>query len=154
MYSGTVNIAVEILQKIVFALGQNLSQAIILLLSCVEGLVGLAGRILDRKEKKEKEKKAEDSNKDLKDICDNGTLNDLINGKHVILIVFLGFLCQGCFSGKPEIEVNAVKSWEGHYMSVEDFHEKTKDISLERDEPIWVLSNRTLYNILKDRNGN
>ena len=37
-------------------------------------------------------------------------------------------------------------------MNVQDFYERTWDVQLEDGESIWVLSNKTLYNILKERN--
>ena len=52
----------------------------------------------------------------------------------------------------PKIDVNLVKPWEGHYINVQDFYERTRDIQLDEGESFWLFSNKTLYNILKERN--
>lgn len=61
------------------------------------------------------------------------------------------FALVGCVSDQPTIQT--VKSWEGHYMSVEDFNKQTNNIKLDKDESIWVLSNRTLKRVLKNNEG-
>lgn len=56
---------------------------------------------------------------------------------------------SGCIS-TSEIVVDPVKSWEGHYKTVEEFKTKTSDIELAENETIWVLSNKTLSRVLKN----
>jgi hypothetical protein len=92
-----------------------------------------------------------DDFKKIDDVCDNGSLNDLFNLKDKIISIICIiniFLCSGCFSINPEVKT--VKSWENHYMTVEDFQNKTKDIKLEQGESIWVLSNSSLSRLIKD----
>lgn len=48
------------------------------------------------------------------------------------------------------VNVDPVKSWEGHYKSTNDFYKATKNIQLENDESIWVLSDKTLNRVLKN----
>lgn len=55
-------------------------------------------------------------------------------------------LC-GCINN---IQVNTVKSWEGHYFTTNEFYNATKDIKLNENETIWVLSDKTLNNVLKN----
>ena len=144
----------EIFKKILEGLGKNLSLVLIMLFDSLESLVGLANRILDRKERKEKEEKEKKKDDDLKDVCDNGTLDDLINKKIGIFVIFLGVFLSGCMTKTQEINVVSTRPWEGHYKNVQDFYEATRDVKLEDGESIWVLSNKTLYSILKERHGN
>lgn len=61
-----------------------------------------------------------------------------------LIIVFL----NGCYINN--IVIDPVKTWEGHYMTIEEFKTSTSDIVLEKDETIWVLSNTTLKRVLKN----
>ena len=63
----------------------------------------------------------------------------------IAIAVFV--VCAGCVS-EPKIE--STKLWEGHYFTVQEFNDKTKDISLDKNESIWVLSNNTLNRLLKN----
>lgn len=54
----------------------------------------------------------------------------------------------GCMNAS--INVHTTKSYEGHYMTTNDFYNATKNISLDKDESIWVLSNSTLKQLLKN----
>jgi hypothetical protein len=66
--------------------------------------------------------------------------------KNLLLIIPLSVLC-GCIN---TITVEPSKSWEGHYYTIEEFTEKTKNIKLDKDESIWILSNTTLSRLLKN----
>lgn len=70
--------------------------------------------------------------------------------KTAILIVLTSLLC-GCVTDK--IEVQTTRSWEGHYMTLQTFYMSTTNIVLEKDESIWVLSNRTLNRLLQNASG-
>ena len=96
------------------------------------------------KEKQKKQKEIDKNNKDLKDVCDNGTLSELL--KIFSIIMSLGLII-GCQS----IEIKTTNNWEGHYFTVQEFNERTKDIKLNKKESIWVLSNDTLYKLLKQK---
>ena len=99
------------------------------------------------KEKQKKQKEIDKNNKDLKDVCDNGTLSELL--KIFSIIMSLGLII-GCQS----IEIKTTNNWEGHYFTVQEFNERTKDIKLNKKESIWVLSNDTLYKLLKQKQEN
>ena len=66
----------------------------------------------------------------------------------VIMLSALVF-AAGCRT--QEIVVDPVQSWEGHFMTVEEFREKTADIELQKNQSIWVLSNNTLKRVLKNQ---
>lgn len=48
------------------------------------------------------------------------------------------------------VEINATKSWEGHYYDVESFKKAVENVQLDKNETIWVLSDRTLNRVLKN----
>ena len=104
---------------------------------------------LENKDIRKENKEIDKSNKELKDICDKGSLEDLVNltKKLLMILIIPSILISGCKS--DQIDVLTTKSWEGHYYTVEDFKTKTNDIKLDKKESIWVLSNQSLYYILK-----
>lgn len=53
------------------------------------------------------------------------------------------------FAGCQNIEIKTTRSWEGHYLTVDDFKAKTNNIILKEDESIWVISDDTLDYILR-----
>lgn len=61
-----------------------------------------------------------------------------------ILISIMLFAC-GCTT----ITVDTTHEWEGHYMSKDAVIEAAKDINLKKGESVWMLSNTTLYKLLK-----
>lgn len=63
-----------------------------------------------------------------------------------ITIVLTLALLAGCTT---TYEIPTVEPWEGRYPTVEAFHEKTSDIQLKDGQQIWVLSNGTMYRLLK-----
>ena len=106
---------------------------------------------LENKEIRKENKEIDKSNNELNDICDKGTLEDLVNftKKSFMILIIPSILISGCKS--DQIDVLTTKSWEGHYYTVEDFKTKTTDIKLDKKESIWVLSNQSLYYILKQQ---
>lgn len=58
-------------------------------------------------------------------------------------------LLSGCISSTSSISIESTKQWEGHYFTVEQFKTNTNDITLDQDETIWVLSDKTLSRVLK-----
>ena len=68
--------------------------------------------------------------------------------KKVLLIMILSLICGCMTTSDPKVE--STKSWEGHYFTIEQFQQSTKDISLDKDESIWVLSNHTLNRLLQN----
>lgn len=91
--------------------------------------------------KKEKEERLDKTD----EVCDKGKIEDLLNLKSFILISILGS-CLGCNTLPP---IEPTKPWENHYFNVEDFKTATQDITLEKNESIWVISNHTLKRLLK-----
>ena len=126
---------------------QKVISILVNILSVVDKAFSCVEKIETRKENKEIDKK----NSELEDICDKGTLDDLINfTKKMILILIIPItMLSGCKTN--QIDVLTTKSWEGHYQSVQEFKEKTQDIKLDKKESIWVLSNQTLYSLLKQQ---
>ena len=53
------------------------------------------------------------------------------------------------FSGCKNVQVETVKPWEGRYSTVEEMREKTSGMKLEDGESVWVITNHTLYRVLK-----
>lgn len=107
----------------------------------------------DEKQLKKEEKAKND---EIDDVCDNGSVSDLIDlckksFKSVVFIVSITCIC-GCATTEPEIM--ATKQWENHYKSTKDFYKGTENIKLEKGESIWVLSNSTLSRMIKDLKNN
>lgn len=67
--------------------------------------------------------------------------------KKMLLIILSLTTIVGC----QNLNIKTTKSWEGHYLNVDDFYDKTNNISLEENESIWVISDDTLEYILKSR---
>lgn len=67
--------------------------------------------------------------------------------KNILYIIGLMTILTGCTTiNDPKIE--STKPWEQHYKSVDEFKTGTKDIVLDDDETIWVMSNKTLKRLL------
>lgn len=56
---------------------------------------------------------------------------------------------MGCMSNN-EPEIYTAKSWEGHYYTADEFLKSTSNIQLEKNESVWVLSNRSLKRVLEN----
>ena len=124
------------------------------LISIIENVLSAVDRVflfINKREIKKENNEIDKSNKELKDICDRGTIDDLINftKKSLLILIIPSLMISGCKS--DQINVLTTKSWEGHYQTVEDFRNKTNDIKLDKKESIWVLSNQSLYYILKQQ---
>lgn len=65
----------------------------------------------------------------------------------ILLVVLICTLTSGCITS---VTVDPVKSWEGHYMTTNDFYQATQNIQLDKNESIWVLSDKTLNRVLKN----
>ena len=75
---------------------------------------------------------------------------DILNNMKQSLFIFLtSVLLSGCVFSPKSVNIMTTKPWEGHYMTVEEFKQKTDNIQLEEGISIWVISNTTLYEILK-----
>ena len=70
-----------------------------------------------------------------------------MNTLKTIICIICGIALIGCTTiVEPTIE--STKTWEQHYKSVEEFKVGTQNITLEKDETIWVMSNKTLKRLL------
>jgi len=65
--------------------------------------------------------------------------------KTIAIILALALLA-GCTT---TYEIPTVEPWEGRYPTVDEFQAKTSDIQLKDGQQIWVLSNGTMYRLLK-----
>lgn len=65
----------------------------------------------------------------------------------IFIVILISMMLTGCMTS---VSVESTKQWEGHYMTIEEFHKKTNDIELDKNESIWVLSNHTLNRLLKN----
>ena len=98
------------------------------LISIIENVLSAVDRVflfINKREIKKENNEIDKSNKELKDICDRGTIDDLINftKKSLLILIIPSLMISGCKS--DQIDVLTTKSWEGHYQSVQEFKEKT-----------------------------
>lgn len=106
---------------------------------------------LEHVQKKDAKEEKKNAMKTVDDICDKGSLDDLLDiaSKTFAVMLSVATLLVGCKS--PEvIEVHPTKAWEGHYFTAQQFLDATHGIELEKGESAWVLSNRTLSRVLKE----
>lgn len=107
------------------------------------------------KEDKEHKKEIQQKEDEAQNIANHGTIADLLDfgSRNIILIAAIVVLLSGCKTTE-DIVMMPTKPWENHYYTVEDFQKGTRDIQLEKNESIWVMSNRTLLRVLKDQINN
>lgn len=125
----------------------NIVNILISICSSVDSIFTYLLKRQKNKEKQEKEKKIDNYNKELEDTCNNGTLEQLLK---IFSFMFTIGILNGCYS----IELKTTNDWEGHYFTVQEFNERTKNIKLDKKESIWVLSNDTLYKLLMKKQEN
>ena len=140
----------KILEKTILAaisgLGSKIGQFLLDIASFAKNVIKFLQYLADKKEKKEKIKREIKKNNEIQDICNNGTLDDLLRKFNKISILALCLVIAGCqMSNEPIITTNV---WEGHYKDETSFYKATRDIQLKKGESIWVLSNRTLSQLL------
>lgn len=123
----------------------GLLSAVVALANAVISVISFLEKREQKKEQKEKEKTVIENNKKIDDVCDNGSLDDLKNLVKRLCIVSCIML-----SGCTTIQINKTYDWEGHYKTVEQFRNATYDMKLDKTTSVWVLSNVTLKNLLKD----
>ena len=88
------------------------------LISILTKLLNVVDKVvicLENKEIRKENKEIDKSNNELNDICDKGTLEDLVNftKKSFMILIIPSILISGCKS--DQIDVLTTKSWEGHY---------------------------------------
>ena len=66
--------------------------------------------------------------------------------KKLIAILTTMSVLGGC---KTQLVVPTVEPWEGRYPTVEEFQKATSGIELKDGQQIWVLSNGTMYRLLR-----
>lgn len=63
----------------------------------------------------------------------------------ILFVLLIGL--TGCLSN--ELVIKTTYPWEGHYMSIDEFMDKgVKQMCLNDDDSIWLISNDTLKLIL------
>lgn len=65
--------------------------------------------------------------------------------KKIVIFAVLIALITGCRT----TEIPVAEPWEGRYSTVDEFRHKTEGIELKNGQSIWVLSNGTMYRLLK-----
>ena len=65
-----------------------------------------------------------------------------------ICIAALLAAAASVLTGCNGIAVETTKTWEGHYFSAEECKAAVEDIALDKNESVWILSNRTLKRLL------
>ena len=131
---------------VISSLGSKIGQFLLDIASFAKNAIKFLQYLADKKEKKEKIKREIKENNEIQDICNNGTLDDLLRKFNKISILALCLAMAGCqMSNEPIITTN---DWEGHYKDETSFYKATRDIQLKKGESIWVLSNRTLSQLL------
>lgn len=134
-----------IINSIIASLGGKLGDFLILCAKFAESSVLMINRILDKKEKKEKKEKQQK----IEDICNSGSLGDLLQKFNKCISIAIVTLLAGCINA-AKVDVVTTNSWEGHFKDETSFKQATKDLSLKKGETIWVLSNHTLNYILQN----
>jgi len=62
-----------------------------------------------------------------------------------IAIATLAAMISGCIR---DVVVETTKPWEGHYYTQDECKDTADSITLEKNESVWILSNRTLKRLL------
>ena len=125
----------NVLLKVLEVVGKDLSKLLMKALDAVKEVFSFLKHRQEYKEEKEIEK-----------ICDKGSLDDLLEKFTRVTAIALVLFLHGCAT--TQLEVTTTRQWEGHYFTAREFHEATSQIDLQKDESIWVLSNKTLNKIL------
>lgn len=136
---------IEIISLVLRSLGTTLTSFLHKSIDTTSIIFQYLNKNADMKAKKTKEKEIKKNNNQIEDICDKGSLEDLFDKFIKSSAVIMAFILAGCTTN---IEIQTTKSWEGHYMNEKEFHKATNDIKLDRNESIWVLSNRSLKRVL------
>lgn len=149
----------NLISKIIDYIGKDLGSILVRVIGAAKIVFGYLEHRLTYKEVKEAKKEAEKAAKEekkliekeqksIKDICDKGSLDDLLNKfLKTSVIVLASLSIAGCATG-VDLEVTTTRQWEGHYFTEKDFYKATRELDLQKNESIWVLSNATLNKIL------
>ena len=90
----------KILEKTILAaisgLGSKIGQFLLDIVSFAKNAIKFLQYLADKKEKKEKIKREIKENNEIQDICNNGTLDDLLRKFNKISILALCLVIAGC----------------------------------------------------------
>ena len=136
----------NVLLKVLGALGKDLSKLLMKALDTVKEVFSFLKHRQQYKEEKQQKKDDAKEEKEIEKICDKGSLDDLLEKFTRVTAIALVLFLHGCAT--TQLEVTTTRQWEGHYFTAREFHEATSQIDLQKDESIWVLSNKTLNKIL------
>lgn len=107
-----------------------------------------------RKEQAETDKKESKRKKEIQDLCDRGSLDDLLRKFNKTSILLICLALAGCHAAHKS-NIVVTNDWEGHFYDAESFYKATRNVKLDKGESIWVLSNFTLSQIiLNNQKGN
>lgn len=70
--------------------------------------------------------------------------------KLISTIILSATLLCGCFSTKSELNLTAAYPFEGRYTSKNEIVIDSMKAEFDKNDSIWILSNRTIYNLLVD----
>lgn len=136
----------NVLLKVLEVVGKDLSKLLMKALDTVKEVFSFLKRRQEYKEEKQQKKDDAKEQKEIEKICDKGSLDDLLEKFTRVTAISLVLFLHGCAT--TQLEVTTTRQWEGHYFTAREFHEATSQIDLQKDESIWVLSNKTLNKIL------
>ena len=142
----------NVLLKVLEVVGKDLSKLLMKALDAVKEVFSFLERRQEYKEEKQQKKDDAKEEKEIEKICDKGSLDDLLEKFTLVTAITLVLFLHGCAT--TQLEVTTTRQWEGHYFTAREFHEATSQIDLQKDESIWVLSNKTLNKILTSQRNN
>lgn len=106
----------KIINAIINSLGGKLGDFLIMCVRFAESTISIISKILDQKEKKEKKKQ----HQEIKDICDSGTLDELLHKFNRCTVITAMLLFAGC-TGVAKVDVMTTNPWEGHFNDETSF---------------------------------
>lgn len=136
----------NVLLKVLEVVGKDLSKLLMKALDAVKEVFSFLKHRQEYKEEKQQKKDDAKEEKEIEKICDKGSLDDLLEKFTRVTAIALVLFLHGCAT--TQLEVTTTRQWEGHYFTAREFHKATSQIDLQKDESIWVLSNKTLNKIL------
>ena len=145
----------KIVQKIASMFGSQLGKVVYAVADAVKTAFMYFTKKLAHVQKKDETQQKRRNMKTIDDICDNGSLDDLLDiaSKTFILLLSVAAFGTGCMT-RNVIELQPTRVWEGHYFTKQQFVDATQSIELKDGESVWVLSNHTLSRVLKETQHN
>ena len=70
--------------------------------------------------------------------------------KKILSIITIALLCCGCITKKAELNISTVYPFEGRYDNSANIIVNGDKIIFDKKDSVWLLSNKTLFNLLVD----